>query len=226
MFVPFSSVEPQAQVYSGPPDATKPHVRAFCERISPGVSPLLVTIQPEQGCRPRECFWNVKQKVEREGGRVLFGWAIWEWPRVFIEGEHHAIYQAPDGSFHDPTPSIPEDPQVARLFLRDDNVAYDYDARDPIRRYNIREALSPDEQIVEYLRLAEELAGIISRTPGTGMVPIIDTDVIRAQAIAKRSTWLKRQIAMRYTAQSAPCYCGSGRKFKKCHGVPKKHKIN
>jgi hypothetical protein len=30
--------------------------------------------------------------VERDGGSVLNGWLIREWPKVIIEAEHHAVW--------------------------------------------------------------------------------------------------------------------------------------
>ncbi|MBI3934861.1 MAG: SEC-C domain-containing protein [Acidobacteria bacterium] len=218
MFVPFSATEPPIQILAGPPDPTAPHVLAFCERISPGARPVRLPIRPEPGCDVRECFQNVRRKVEKEGGRIRYGWVLWEWPRVFIEAEHHAVYESADGPpWLDLTPPMVEDPQVARLFLPDDSAVHDFDNPDS-RRDNIRQALAQDTQIDEYLQLAADLAEIMLRTPGTGMVPVSGPDASRVHFIAKRTSQLKREIALKYTPQGAPCFCGSGRKFKRCHG--------
>ena len=147
MLVPFSAIAPPVTVKCGPPNARDAHVRAFCERISPVAKPVLISIQPEPECVPRECFENVRQKTKTHGGRIRCGWAIWEWPRVFIEAEYHAVYEAPDVSLHDLTPSIPEDPQRARLFLPDDSAVYDFGDPDGSRRDNIRHPLAKDPQI-------------------------------------------------------------------------------
>jgi hypothetical protein len=92
------------------------------------------------------------------------------------------------------------------------------------RRDNIRRPLAQDAQIDEFLQLSAELSEIIRRIPGTTGTRVIvpQPDAIRIQAISKRRSHLQRQIAHRYTAQGAPCYCGSGKKFKRCHGVPRK----
>jgi len=194
------------------------HVLAFCDRISPGSKPVLVGIRPEARSKPRECFHNVRRKVESEGGRIRFGWALWEWPHVFIEAEHHAVYEAPNGGpLLDLTPSTEDDPQTARLFLPDDSATYDFQHPDA-RRDHIRQALAQDPLIDEYFHLASERVQIMSRTPGNGRVTVPATEQDRVVFIAKRIAALQRQIAMKYTAMGAPCFCGSGKKFKRCCG--------
>lgn len=165
------------------------------------------------------------QKAEQNGGRVRYGWAIWEWPRVFIEAEHHAVYEAPDGSLHDITPSVPEDPQTARLFLRDDTAVYDFGNPNGPCRDNIRQPLAEDAQIREYLQVAEDISAILMSIPGSGMVEVSDPVIAsRLESLMKKSARLKREIAQRFTSQNAPCYCGSGQKFKRCHGEPRRRK--
>lgn len=206
-------------MFSVPAEATEKHVLAFCKKVSPGVLPVRLVIRSESGCLPRDCFANVQRMVSREGGAIRFGWAIWEWPRVFIEAEHHAVYESPHGVLTDLTPPAPEDQQTARLFLRDDSTVYDFDQPDA-RRDNIRQALTDDPLIQEYLKLPPEITAIMNRTPGQGAVTVFGADAQRLKFIASELARLKWQIAMKYTAQGASCICGSGQKFKRCHGTP------
>lgn len=219
MIVPFSATVPPIRIFAGPPQASTPHVLEFCQRIGPAI-PVRLTIQPEAGCLPGDCFPNVRQKVEREGGSIRYGWAIWEWPRVFIEAEHHAVYESPDGVLVDVTPAMQEDPQMARLFLPDDSTVFDFN-QPRARRDNIRQALTDDSLIHEYLKLPPEITDIMNRTSGQGAV-IPGPDAERLTFIMKEMSRLKRQIAMNYTPQGAPCFCGSGVKFKRCHGTPQR----
>lgn len=108
MFVPFSAHEPPMRMLAGPANATAPHVLAF-QNINLDVRPVRLTIRPEPGSLARECFMKAKQRVEREGEAICYGWTIWEWPRVFVDAEHHAVYEAADGSLHDTTPSPEEE---------------------------------------------------------------------------------------------------------------------
>ena len=173
----------------------------------------------------RECFGNVRRKVEREGGRIQFGWEIYVWPGVYIEAEHHAVYEGPNGPpWLDITPAMTELPYEKRLFLPDDSAVYDFNAPD-FRRDNIRKALVDDPLVHEFLALAAEMTVIMRRTPGTGMVTVEGADAVRLEYIAVRSNEVKRQIAMTHTPSDAPCFCGRPEKFKRCHGSPARRTI-
>ena len=49
------------------------------------------------------CYWNVARKVSEAGGRAVWGWALRELPGRFVEAQHHAVWERPDGSLSDPT---------------------------------------------------------------------------------------------------------------------------
>jgi hypothetical protein len=150
---------------SGPPTALGPHVLDFCASINPGAQPVYLRIRPGASCEAGECFPNVLGKVEREGGRIQYGWEISEWPRVLIEAQHHAVYEGPSGPpWLDITPAPEEDHQETRLFLPDDAAVYDF-ANPGNRRDNIRKALAPDSLVDEFLGLAAEMMTIMNRTP-------------------------------------------------------------
>jgi hypothetical protein len=210
------------RMMSGPPASIGPHVLEFCAGISPGAQPVYLRIRPEASCEVSECFPNVCLKVEREGGRIQYGWEISEWPRVFIEAQHHAVYEGPGGPpWLDITPAPEDDQQDTRLFLPDDTAVYDA-ANPGVRRDNIRKALAADSLVDEFLGLAAEMTAIMNHLPGTGMVTVEGSDAERALSNAKRRSRLRQQLAMKYTTQGAPCFCGSGQKFKRCHGQLRK----
>ena len=210
---------------SGPLPSIAKHVLAFCGSINPGTMPVYMNIRPEPGCDPRECFPNVQRKVEREGGRIQYGWEITQWPGVFIEAVHHGVYEAPAGPpWLDITPPGPEEEGLnRRLFLPDNSAVYDFSNPD-VRRDNIHHPLVSDPLVDEYLAIAAELVAITNSVPGTGMVTIEGPTAERVQSLVQRSSRMKREIAMKYTPYGAPCFCGSGQKFKRCHGQPRQVK--
>ncbi len=82
----------------------KPHVLAFCRKVVPDAKPVYVPVQDAPRTRPNECFSNVRGVRLVLGGEIVVGWSIWEWPRVLIEAEFHAVLRLPSGKLIDVTP--------------------------------------------------------------------------------------------------------------------------
>jgi hypothetical protein len=129
-----------------------------------------LAIKPDVECAPGDCFENVRRKVEREGGRIQYGWALWEWPKVFIEAEHHAVYESVTGpAWVDITPCA--EGCRRRFFLPDDEAPYAFQD-EGLRRDNIRIALSDDPNIDEFFKAAKRRSDFYNRLPGVGLVAI------------------------------------------------------
>lgn len=68
------------------------------------------------------CWHNCEHKVAKDGGKVIFGWAIF-WAAGMYQAQHHAVWESPKGDFLDVTPDI--DPNVLLIdFLPDGRVPY------------------------------------------------------------------------------------------------------
>jgi SEC-C motif len=154
---------------------------------------------------------------ERESStrrRTHSAWlAIWEWPRVYLEAERHAVFApADDSPWLDISPS-PFAAITTRLFLPDDAAAeYDF-ANAEVREDNIREALAADDRITDLFRLAEQIHAQSNSRPGLGEIRLRISERQREQSS------LIEALAMEYTPRNARCFCGSGKKFEKCHGL-------
>jgi hypothetical protein len=204
-------------MFARTPDTISPQVQDLCRQINPDGGPVYITITPGTGCEANDCFECVRQKVARDGGRVQFGWSIWEWPRVYVEAEHHAVYEPPTGPpWFDITPAAR--PEIRRrLFLPDDSAVYDFE-NEGVRRDNKRVALGDDPLIQDLFAAATERFEILNNIPGVN-VTTNDVETLRKIATAEEKlSRTRNQLAMRYTPQNAPCFCGSGQKFKRCHG--------
>jgi hypothetical protein len=205
------------------PDSISAKVLDLCRQINSAGAPMYITITPEPGCAPNDCFECIRQKVAREGGRVQFGWTIWEWPHVYLEAEHHAVYEPRTGPpWVDITPSVM--PEIRRrLFLPDDGAVYDFET-EGVLRDNKRLALNDDPLIQEFFAAATRKTEILNSIPGVN-VTVNDVDAATLERISEAERELGEltvKLAMKYTPQNAPCPCGSGQKFKRCHGQPRK----
>ena len=209
----FSASQAQLRFPHRLPERGAPHVLNFCQEIGPA-QPILVPIKAEPDCVPGECFENVRDKVKLAGGRIRYGWALWEWPLVFIEAEHHAVHEDATGRLCDITPAPEGDHLRSRLFLPDESAVQ----HPGIRRDNIRQALTRDAQIDEFLLLFAERGQITMRLLCNEGLRVRVSDFPRLQLIEQRLLHLYTYLAPKYTPRGAACYCGSGNKFKHCHG--------
>ncbi|RUV04201.1 MULTISPECIES: SEC-C domain-containing protein [unclassified Mesorhizobium] len=194
-----------------------PQVAKFCRGISVERPPVLLRISPDDDSAPLDCFTNARRKVARSGGRIVLGWAIWEWPGLYIEAEHHAVYDPPQGrAWIDLTP--PQVPQiVTRLFLPDSTAAYDFE-NEGVRRDNHRQALTKDPLVQRFFESARRHSEIMNSIPGVGEVQVTPAIARQLQSVQHENAQITMALAMKYTPRNARCFCGSGEKFKRCHG--------
>lgn len=186
-------------------DAT---VASFCRGLSRH-PPVYVPVRPESDAEAVECFFNVGQKVGRDGGGIRYGWAVWIWPRVFIEAEHHAVWEAPDGTLVDVTPTLNGEARV--LFVPDPERVYDYENHR--RLDNVRKALTNDPDVRAFLTLAARVAALIEDN-SVGRMASVPADELRRLNSLRRDHYAA--MLRKFMGRNDPCFCGSGRKYKVC----------
>jgi hypothetical protein len=119
-------------------------ITSLCQELVPGGVPIYLQVTPAPGARVNDCFVNIERHLTANGGAICIGWQIWEWPRVLLEAEFHAVWKDQNGTFVDITPK--EDLEKSILFLPD-----------PHRRYtgkrasNVQRPLSTDPTVTEYI---------------------------------------------------------------------------
>jgi hypothetical protein len=118
----------------------------------------------------------------------------------------------------DITPSA--SPEIRRrLFLPDNTAVYDFE-HEGVLRDNIRFALADDPLIQEFFAAGARRSAVLNAIPGVN-VTVNDVDeetLTRISDAEQQLVELQVALAMKYTPQNAPCFCGSGNKFKRCHG--------
>lgn len=167
------------------------------------------------------CFNNVRAKVAAQGGRMVYGWSIWQHANLFIEAEHHAVYEPPDGTAW--VDITPQDIQTDRvLFLPDDTAVYDFETRK--RTTNIRLPIVDDPRAQRVCDLFTEADDLFNSYPVTAdhetTVPV--SVAVRINTLRMEASQLAQQLDQKVwknVGRNDPCPCGSGRKYKKCHGA-------
>ncbi|MCP1540155.1 SEC-C metal-binding domain-containing protein [Methylorubrum extorquens] len=193
------------------PPAVTAAIRSLARDLSPNFEPGFVPVRPAPSSQVSECFPNVVAKVAQSGGRILYGWAIWMWPRVFIEAEHHAVWD--DGTdLVDITPHIHGEKRI--LFLPDPERAYDFEGQS--RLLNVKRSLGEVPAAQRWIDASDQLQRfLVAHTAGAEMTFSRDEVMPLADEVQYRKAEILVALAGR-TRPHEPCVCGSGRKFRKC----------
>lgn len=191
--------------HSPTPQKLTKAILSLCKKIAPQQKPIYLDVTPTEFSEPLDCFENVREQIERYGGRMVLGWEIWEWPTNMIEAEFHAVWQSPDGKLIDITSKPIPVPRI--LFLSDPDQVYTGRQVDNIRiplRDNplIKEFIEINEKIFEYMNTGE-LADYYGPIPSP-------------EKLQKRKAFLQEKINLQKIKPNEKCPCGSGKKYKKC----------
>ena len=102
----------------------------FCRSISEE-RPVIIRSRPSNDAQSGHCFDNVARKIERAGGGIAYGWAIWHLPGAYFEAEHHGVWKKRSGELLDVSPQYQGYRKL--VFLPDPAVVYDPAAFQPNR---------------------------------------------------------------------------------------------
>lgn len=196
-------------------------------RISPSIMDLAaflvptgvltyVPVVPAGDAQFNECFAAAAKQAARFGGSVCQGWRIWEWPRVLIEAEFHAVWRDHTGELCDVTP--PPDGETQILFLPDG--ARVYEGR---QINNVRRPLSKHPDVAAFIAAGDahfELMNRGDRARQNGAVTLEGAEIEEMSRILAAKTELTRRLrlGLPLPKRNEPCDCGSGKKFKRCCG--------
>jgi hypothetical protein len=125
---------------------------------------------------------------------MVTGWAIWEWPKVFIEAEFHAVWCSPTGEFLDLTPRPLLSEHI--LFLPDATLKYDGRQID-----NIRRALVKDNDLTRFLFIFRRQFEILNKGDLAfqhGAISLPPKALKELHALQKEGARLERRLNVRY----------------------------
>lgn len=196
------------------PREITPPIRALATDLVPGQSLRFVRLQPAPDAEANECFKVTKRQIDEYGGMEVLGWRILEWPGILIEAELHSIWRSPEGALLDV--SLSPSGEERCLFLPDPTQRFDGQWVD-----NVRRPLGYDRAVAEYIALAEENIAIQRRYQrADGALREEDfspRDLRRLKYVQSRKAGIEHSLRVRSTGRNDPCWCGSGRKLKRCH---------
>lgn len=129
------------------PSVITPEILELCRRINPKETPRYIQVLPAKSASIGQCYFNVDHYQKANGGKVLFGWNIWECARVYVEAEHHAVWISDDDVVVDISPKVDAEEYI--LFLSQPSAKF-Y-VNNPNWRDNVRLPLSNDKRVVSFV---------------------------------------------------------------------------
>jgi hypothetical protein len=208
------------------PDAHSRSVSLIEARLGLVDAAIVVPFESVADARERFCFENVKNVIAERGGEIVYGWLVWQHGNIFVEAEHHSVWRKTTGELVCVTPQTP--PEKAITFIPDPSTTYDFDHK--LITNNIRIALVNDSRVEEFFKACEEQTVILNRARrNSGLGPTVTLS--KSEALRHTELEMKKAALMSQVVQSdcrrsqagkvgrnEPCPCGSGKKYKKCHG--------
>jgi SEC-C motif len=191
------------------PAVISEEIASLCRKLDANQEPRYIPVKPWNGGRIDNCFYNVEDKIAADGGLVQYGWTIWEKRGLLIEAEFHAVWVSPAGDWIDITKKPDGEHQI--LFLPDSNRVWQREMVDNVRvplvdnKYT-RQLVETSEAQFRLRKKYWDPESGISRIPLSEAQPLMPSS---------RPTVTNRAKIGR----NQPCYCGSGKKYKKCHGA-------
>jgi hypothetical protein len=105
-----------------PPQEITEDVQSFARQLSPDRQTCFVPIDTAAWAESNECFAAVEKKIEQDGGEMVHGWGIAEWPNIRLVAEFHVVWRSEEGELLDVSVHPPE--HETTLFVPAQEVEY------------------------------------------------------------------------------------------------------
>lgn len=193
------------------PSEVTSYVKQLLAILNINEAPQFVPVKVEPSAKPGQCYYNVAEKVETAGGRIRYGWVIWQ-SELLCEAEHHAVWQSPGGALLCITPrNLPLD---YIMFVIDDTKVYQGVSFDNVRINTADNPLVDD--MITILAINEQLSLLGQR---------MDRYSIRLPRYVEQQILRNRQIlhnlnlfVLQGGRPGSQCFCQQGKPFHQCHG--------
>lgn len=195
-------------------DSINKEVSEFCGEVDPTTKPVFVKVVPGKDYIQDDCYGNVENHIKKHGGRVEYGWIIWEDPEIFIEAEFHAIWVNRKKEYTDVTPKADKEDKI--LFLPDSKKTFAGKLID-----NIRKPLVDNAETRTRIKVGKRKFEIRNKYyKGDPIIEIPESE-IKDLEIYRETVFLSEIRKDKLDGKikigrNEPCPCGSEKKYKKC----------
>ena len=178
--------------------------------------PMFINVVLEEYAKPLDCVNNVKKKIERDGGKCILGWQIWQ-GNFIDEGEFHAVWEDLEENLIDITPKenngeIIDIHQI--LFVEDEKLEY---KGKQINNLRINKSKNP--LVDDFILVCDHIFQFENKRERANVQKL----VLQGKEVAARLILedLKNKIYSMLSKKQnydSLCFCNSGKKYKNCCG--------
>jgi hypothetical protein len=194
-------------------------MKEILAKIGSKKQPKSVPVLPENYSIPNDCFHNVKKKIRKDGGDIIYGWKIHQL-EFMQEAERHAIWKSPNHLLIDITPD--ENSNRAINFLEEDNGwEYNGDFVD-----NIRVNTTINSLVDDFILISETITKLYQTGKKKANMELILLEPILNFISALEQS--QRHLLLYIKAgneMNSLCYCGKLNPYQRCHGFQLKEWI-
>jgi len=186
-------------------------IEFLLSKVGAKSEPVFLPSRPVAGAPLNECFPIVDKKVESAGGKKVLGWQIWKTP-LLVEAEFHAVWESPEGDLIDITPKSL--PLAKILFLQDEAAVYKGKQVN-----NIRVNTTGNQLVDDFIVVCNAIFRIENKGGRAFQYELsLSGDEAQAYHMLCKARELLEVMALQGMNRKSPCFCGSGKKHKACHG--------
>lgn len=192
------------------PDKEDQLIKQLIEAIGVDSQPIYVELKPDSTSIINECFPNVSNKIQKEGGSQVIGWQIWK-TKNLIEAELHAVWKSQNDELIDITPKPVYFSQI--LFIQDSMRSYDGSQVD-----NIRINISGNALVDDLILVCKSIFKIENKGSRAFEYELrLGGDELKIwEFLQQMKSGLNLMLDQGLTKHQM-CFCGQA-KYKKCHG--------
>jgi hypothetical protein len=187
------------------------NVKKLLAKVGSKEEPITIKCVPEQGAELNDCFPLVETKVVEYGGESILGWHVRE-SRLLVEAIFHAVWKTADGELIDISPKpVPENEII---FVPDSSAVYEGKQVD-----NIRINITGNRLVDDLIEICEASYRLQNKGKRAFQYALtLKGNDAQAHQIFENAKPTLEMMALQGLNHQNPCFCGSGKKYKVCHG--------
>lgn len=196
------------------PEALTPEIAAACALLVPSGLAEFVNRRPSADSVVNKCTYNVLRYLETQSGEMILGWEICVWDKVMVDCIGHAVVRVNNQLL---CVSASRYPDTRLLFLPDPSLSFD--VNDPQARMPHKQvAISNRPEVRRLIEIEAANRRIRVNYPvSSGSIAVTSEDALLLERLGAEKRRLALKITLATNDHVSKCFCGSGKKFRKCH---------